>query len=53
MPKGMPNNKKTAWNWIAHNVEETGRTEDVLPILYAKYAKQNMETKSTVVQAEF
>lgn len=33
-------NKKTAWNWITHNVEETGRTEDVLPILYAKYAKE-------------
>ena len=34
-------NKKTAWNWIAHNVEETGRTEDVLPVLYAKYAKED------------
>lgn len=31
-------NKKTAWNWIAHNIEETGRTEDILPILYTKYA---------------
>lgn len=27
-------NKKTGEHWIKHNIEETGRTEDVLPILY-------------------
>lgn len=27
-------NKKTAENWVRHNVEETGRTQDILPILY-------------------
>ncbi|GAA0799138.1 hypothetical protein GCM10008910_24840 [Faecalicatena orotica] len=27
--------KKTAEHWIRHNIEETGRTEDVLPPLYA------------------
>ena len=28
-------NKKTGMHWIKHNIEETGRTEDILPILYA------------------
>lgn len=28
-------NKKTAEHWVKHNIEETGRTEDVLPIIYA------------------
>lgn len=27
--------KSSAENWIVHNVEETGRTEDILPVLYA------------------
>jgi hypothetical protein len=30
-------NKKTAENWVRHNIEETGRTEDILPILYEHY----------------
>lgn len=27
-------NKKTAENWVRHNIEETGRTQDILPVLY-------------------
>jgi len=27
--------KATADHWIRHNIEETGRTEDILPVLYA------------------
>ena len=23
-------------NWIRHNIEETGRTEDIAPVLYAR-----------------
>ncbi|MDO4198740.1 MAG: hypothetical protein Q4D13_07110 [Erysipelotrichaceae bacterium] len=30
-------NKKTAEHWVRHNIEETGRTEDILPILYRNY----------------
>jgi len=26
--------KRTAENWIRHNIEETGRSEDILPVLY-------------------
>jgi len=26
--------KATADHWIQHNIEETGRTEDILPVLY-------------------
>ncbi len=29
--------KTTAENWIRHNIEETGRSEDVLPPLYARH----------------
>lgn len=32
--------KKTAEHWVKHNIEETGRTEDILPVLYA-HAHQN------------
>ena len=28
-------NKKTAEHWVRHNIEETGRTEDFLPVIYA------------------
>lgn len=28
----------TAEHWIRHNIEETGRTEDILPVLYAARA---------------
>jgi hypothetical protein len=31
--------KKSAEHWIRHNIEETGRTQDVLPILYANQDK--------------
>lgn len=31
--------KKTAKNWIRHNIEETGRTEDILPVIYANRDK--------------
>ena len=27
--------KATADRWIRHNIEETGRTQDILPVLYA------------------
>lgn len=27
--------RSTADHWIRHNIEETGRTQDILPILYA------------------
>jgi len=27
--------RKTAENWVKHNIEETGRSEDVIPPLYA------------------
>ncbi|MEU6559360.1 hypothetical protein [Nocardia nova] len=27
--------RKTADHWIRHNIEETGRTEDILPVIYA------------------
>lgn len=28
-------NKGTAEHWVKHNIEETGRTQDILPVLYA------------------
>lgn len=31
--------KKAAEHWIKHNIEETGRTEDILPILYNEINK--------------
>lgn len=31
--------KRTAKHWIKHNIEETGQTEKILPILYKKYAE--------------
>lgn len=30
-------NKQTAWYWVRHNIEETGCTEDVLPVLYTAF----------------
>jgi|GEM_PF-1519694 len=27
-------NKKTGEHWVRHNIEETGRTEDILPVLF-------------------
>lgn len=27
-------NKRTAEHWVRHNIEETGRTEDFLPVIY-------------------
>lgn len=27
--------KQSAENWIRHNIEETGRSEDIIPVLYA------------------
>lgn len=31
--------KQSAENWIRHNIEETGRSQDIIPILYAAHAK--------------
>ena len=31
--------KKSGENWIRHNIEETGRTQDILPILYGNQDK--------------
>lgn len=28
--------RKSGENWIRHNIEETGRTEDILPVLFAR-----------------
>lgn len=36
-------NKKDAENWVRHNVEETGRTEDILPVLYKHYHEELKE----------
>ena len=32
-------NKNSAKYWIRHNIEETGRTEDILPVIYANRDK--------------
>ncbi|MBH2030119.1 MAG: hypothetical protein I8H74_06560 [Moraxellaceae bacterium] len=31
--------KQSAENWIRHNIEETGRSEDIIPILYAAHVR--------------
>ncbi|VUC36233.1 unnamed protein product [Clonostachys rosea] len=33
--------KSTAENWIRHNIEETGRSEDIIPLLYHHYNRTN------------
>jgi hypothetical protein len=40
--------RATADHWIRHNIQETGRTEDVLPTLYAAAQNADAPTESTV-----
>jgi len=45
--------KRTAEHWIRHNIEETGRSEQVIPPLYAQYGGRTADGASRRQGAQF